>query len=379
MPGFSHFKAAYWHVAYAGLSHETDIELLRKVFLVNVFSTIGMLFLLGFGVDAMIHERHVLAVVLLGLAAVTLVNYILMLRVGKHDLGAHTSSVIMVIIFFFLLCSGGVHHTGPLWCYAAAPFLLFIYGVRWGAVVVTLLFVSAILLLYLPNPLMIANYPDILKSRFLASFLAVAIMSYIHEYARHRSYMALVRLREKIENEARTDELTHLFNRRHMYEYLQQAEHRMHRMKIPMTVLLIDIDNFKQVNDSYGHQFGDRALIKIAHTLRQSLRDYDSIARWGGEEFLVVLSDTDNAAAHAVAEKLRSTIEALHIYFGEMQVFITISIGMYTAGTGESLETILKHADHNLYAAKHNGRNMIVESGRRDGNNSGLLSNVGTV
>lgn len=377
MSGISHLKAIYRHLAYAGLSQETDIELLRKVFLINVFSTVGMIFLIGFGIDALADSRFRLAFVLLGLATATLVNYVLMLRVGKHVRGAHTISVIMGIIFFYLLCSGGVNQTGPLWCYSAAPFLLFIYGVRWGAVVISFLIISAALLLYLPNPLMVAHYPEILKSRFLASFLAVAIMSYLHEYARHRSYAALTSLREKIENEARTDELTHLFNRRHMYEYLEQAEHRMHRIKIPMSVLLIDIDNFKQVNDNYGHQFGDKVLVNIAQTLRKSLRDYDSIARWGGEEFLVVLSDTENTAARIVAEKLRSTIEALAIYYGDKQIFITISIGMHTARIGEKLEAILKKADHNLYAAKHNGRNMIVESMHQVTEKSNLLTDSG--
>jgi diguanylate cyclase (GGDEF)-like protein len=372
-------KSAFRHLAYAGLSQDADIEILRKVFLVNVFSTIGMIFLLGFGIDSIVDHRHKLATVLLSLAAVTLVNYLMMLRVGKHAMGAHAISIIMGALFFYLLCSGGVQQTGPLWCYAAAPFLLFIYGVRWGAVVVSLLIIIAAILLYVPNPIMVAHYPEILKSRFLASFLAVSIMSYIHEYARHRSYSSLMNLRHKVEQEARTDELTHLFNRRHMYEYLQQAEHRMHRLKVPMSVLLIDIDNFKRINDNYGHQFGDRVLVEIAQALRHSLRDYDSIARWGGEEFLVVLSDTENPAAKIVAEKLRTTIEQLPMQFGEKQIGVTISIGMHTAGISEKVESMLKQADHNLYAAKHNGRNMIIESQHGSGDKIGLITNLVTI
>lgn len=363
MFGNSHFRTVFRRIAYAGLSENTDIEILRKVFLINVFSTIGMAFLLGFGVNAIVNHRDHIATVLLVLASLTLINYVLMLRFGKHERGAHVISLIMCFMFFYLLCSGGVHLTGPLWCYAAAPFVLFIYGVRWGAVSVVFLFISAMILLYMPNPLLIAHYPPIYKSRFLASFLAVAIMSYIHEYARHRSYCALVTLRREVEQEARTDELTELFNRRHMYEYLQLALHRMHRVKTPMCVLLIDIDNFKLINDNYGHQFGDRVLIKIAQTLRHSLRDNDSIARWGGEEFLVVLTDTDRYAAKVVAEKLRSTIEDLNIRYGETSLSVTISIGMHTADIDDTLEDMLKCADENLYAAKNGGRNLIIESG----------------
>lgn len=375
----SRFKTVLGRVAYAGLPEDTDIEILRKVFLVNVFSSIGMAFLLGFGIDSIINHRTELAIMLLALASATLINYIVMLRFGGHDRGAHTISLIMSIMFYYLLCSGGVSLTGPLWCYTAAPFLLFIYGVRRGAVVVTLLIISAALLLYLPNPLVVAHYPEIFKSRFLASFLAVAIMSYIHEYARHRSYSSLLALRHKVEHEARTDELTGLFNRRHMYEYLQQAMHRMHRVKLAMSVLLIDIDNFKQINDNYGHQFGDHVLIDIAQTLRYSLRDYDSISRWGGEEFLIVLSDTDRSAAKVVAEKLRTTIEAMPVHYGETPIAITISIGMHTSALAESLDSMLRHADENLYAAKHNGRNMVIDSGPDEAEDPGLESNLSTI
>jgi len=336
--------------------------LLRKVFLINVFSTIGLAFLLGFGIDEIINQRTTLAYVLLGTAGMTLVNYVLMLKRGNHNRGAHSISLIMGFLFFYLLCSGGVDATGPLWCYAAAPFLLFIYGVRWGAVCMAILIVGAIVLLYYPNPLLVANYSETFKSRFLASFMAVAIMSYLHEYSRHRSYMALQVLRKKVEREARTDELTGLSNRRHMYEYMKQSLQRLRRLHLPLSVLLIDIDNFKQINDNFGHQFGDDVLIQVAHTLRHSLRNHDSIARWGGEEFLVLLTETNSEAAAIVAEKLRSMIEGMTLECNGEQLRMTISIGMYTANPEESLDIMLYRADENLYTAKNSGRNRVVSS-----------------
>jgi diguanylate cyclase (GGDEF)-like protein len=362
MPDNSRLKFLVRRLVYAGLSENSDIEILRRVFLVNVFSTIGVAFLLGFGVNALLNQRTSLALVTLTLAAIALINYFLMLKFGKHDRGAHTISLIMGILFFYLLCSGGVNSTGPLWCYAAAPFILFIYGVRWGAICVALLFVGALVLLYLPNPFMVANYMDTFKSRFLASFLAVAIMSYLHEYARYRSYKALQALRRKVEREARTDELTGLANRRHMYEFMQLALQRVRRMQQPLSLLLIDIDKFKLINDNYGHQFGDEVLIRVAHTLRHSLRNHDSISRWGGEEFLVLLTETDNEAAKKVAEKLRSTIEELPIRYNDTLIPMTISIGMHTSKPEETLDAMLNCADENLYTAKNSGRNRIIDS-----------------
>lgn len=362
MSDISRFRTMLRRIAYAGLPANTDSEILRKVFLVNAFSTIGMAYLLSFGVNAMLNHRTHLAIVVFTLAIITLLNYVLMLKFGNHDRGAHTISLIMGILFFYLLCSGGVNSTGPLWCYVAVPFILFIYGVRWGAICVALLFIGAIVLLYLPNPLLVAEYTSAFKSRFLASFLAVAIMSYLHEYARYRSYSALQALRHKVEQEARTDEMTGLANRRHMYEHMQGAIQQVKRVQQPLSLLLIDIDNFKLVNDSFGHQFGDDVLVRVAHTLRHTLRNHDSIARWGGEEFLVLLADTDNEAAKTVAEKLRSTIEEMSVQFNGAQIPLTISIGMHTADPEESLDVMLNRADENLYTAKNSGRNRIVNS-----------------
>lgn len=362
MPGNSHQRRIFQFFCCANTDDNADIENLRKVFLVNLFSTVGMAFLLGYGVVALIYHRTYIATVTLPLAALTLLNYLLMLRLGKHNLGAHAISLIMAFLFFFLLCTGGVDSTGPLWCYSAAPFLLFIYGVRWGAISVALLIIGACVLLYLPNPLLIAEYTDPFKNRFIASFLAVAVMSYLHEYSRYRSYRALLSLRKKVEQEARTDALTGLTNRRHMYDYMHIAMKRMRRMKLPLSLLLIDIDNFKLINDNYGHQFGDEVLTRVAHCLRQHLRDHDSIARWGGEEFLVLLSDADNDAAMVVAEKLRSTIELLPIEYNDTLITITISIGLHTILPEETMDDMLNRADQNLYIAKHSGRNRIINS-----------------
>jgi diguanylate cyclase (GGDEF)-like protein len=358
----SRFRTMLRRIAYAGLSADADTEILRKVFLVNAFSTIGMAYLLGFGVNAMLNQRMHLAMVVFSLAAVTLFNYVLMLKYGNHDRGAHTISLIMCILFFYLLCSGGVDATGPLWCYVAVPFILFIYGVRWGASCVAFLFVGAVVLLYVPNPLLTAVYSGAFKSRFLASFLAVTIMSYLHEYARYRSYSALQSLRHKVEREARTDEMTGLSNRRHMYEYMQITLQQVKQAPQSLSLLLIDIDNFKLVNDSFGHQFGDEVLVRVAHTLRHTLRNHDSIARWGGEEFLVLLADTDNQAAKIVAEKLRATIEEMPIHYNGAEIPLTISIGMHTADPEESLDVMLSRADENLYAAKKSGRNRIIDT-----------------
>jgi diguanylate cyclase (GGDEF)-like protein len=126
-----------------------------------------------------------------------------------------------------------------------------------------------------------------------------------------------------------------------------------------MSVILLDVDHFKKVNDNFGHPTGDLVLEKISEILKNTLRKTDFIGRWGGEEFIVVCIETEQRAVWKVAEKLRREIE--HYNFG-LESQVTISLGTATLDRGESVEDILKRADDNMYRAKKAGRNKTVPS-----------------
>lgn len=156
------------------------------------------------------------------------------------------------------------------------------------------------------------------------------------------------------------DPLTELPNRRLMLERLNDETAAVARGRKPFSLAVIDIDHFKIVNDDYGHDVGDRALILIARSLSGMLRQNDLCARWGGEEFLALLPETQIAAAGGVAERLRHGIETLQCGTLPANIQFTISIGMAHHEPKEEFSETLRRADTALYEAKKQGRNCIA-------------------
>lgn len=168
---------------------------------------------------------------------------------------------------------------------------------------------------------------------------------------------------KELENLATTDGLTRLYNRRHFVERAETEFERSQRYRRELSVLLMDADHFKVINDNYGHEMGDRVLRILAGTCRASLRQLDVIGRYGGEEFVVLLPETSAALAHETAERLREAVERLCIPGQPGDIRITVSIGIATAGpTTESVAALINEADRALYAAKRGGRNRVASA-----------------
>src|SRR5262252_1196543 len=174
------------------------------------------------------------------------------------------------------------------------------------------------------------------------------------------------RLRDNVQmsiEAAITDALTSLHNRRYMESHLATLVEQAHARGKPLTVLVLDIDFFKSINDAHGHDAGDDVLREFATRLRKSIRGIDLACRFGGEEFVVVMPDTDMAVAATVAERLRRRIasEPFRIGQGERSVEVTISIGLAAlARSDDGVASVLKRADQALYRAKRDGRNRVV-------------------
>lgn len=165
----------------------------------------------------------------------------------------------------------------------------------------------------------------------------------------------------ELEREARTDPLTQVANRGYFLEMARQEFARCDRYGHPLSLLMIDIDHFKVVNDTHGHHAGDVALQALVRTSRQALRDWDIMGRLGGEEFAVLLPETDADQALLVAERLRQTVAATSIAFDpENSVCITVSAGVVTVCEDDTeVDSLLDRADRALYAAKRGGRNKV--------------------
>ena len=166
----------------------------------------------------------------------------------------------------------------------------------------------------------------------------------------------------RLEALAHTDPLTQLVNRRALTIRLVTEMERVRRYNAPLSMLLIDLDHFKLVNDTYGHMAGDDVLAAVAVLLQRAVRSVDLVARYGGEEFVVVLPETGRQGAVAFAERIREKVAAYNFSIGEsQQIRITTSIGVatYPSPRLDSVEDLFRAADIALYRAKGNGRNLV--------------------
>ncbi|AZD00639.1 sensor domain-containing diguanylate cyclase [Pseudomonas chlororaphis] len=165
------------------------------------------------------------------------------------------------------------------------------------------------------------------------------------------------RFQHKIETQATLDSLTGLPNRRGFDLLAAQAMLEAQREPKPLAALLLDLDHFKRLNDTYGHLAGDQVLSGFARHLASCLRQSDIVCRWGGEEFIVLLKDTDSATALKIAEKIRLLIEQQHYAYEGKNMRLTVSIGVTTLQADDTLHSLLSRADHAMYRAKQTGRN----------------------
>lgn len=168
----------------------------------------------------------------------------------------------------------------------------------------------------------------------------------------------LARALDTIETLAVTDELTQVYNRRRLLEILKDQKSKCDRGSKPFSIGIFDLDHFKKVNDSFGHETGDIVLKSLAGAIRRNIRDIDCIARYGGEEFVLVLGSTDKAEAILLAERIREMVEMLR-YEGLGDLSVTISMGLAVYLPQEDFQQTLNRADTALYRAKANGRNRV--------------------
>jgi diguanylate cyclase (GGDEF)-like protein len=176
--------------------------------------------------------------------------------------------------------------------------------------------------------------------------------------------IANAKMHAEIRRLATTDGLTGLNNHRIFQQKLTGELKRSERHNAPLSLLLIDIDYFKKVNDTYGHPVGDLVLKGVSKILQRVLRDIDIAARYGGEEFVVILPGTDSIGAKNIAERLRKTIMAETFTSDGRNVKITTSIGIASVpAEARTKEELIEKTDQALYHAKHNGRNQSVTWG----------------
>jgi diguanylate cyclase (GGDEF)-like protein len=194
---------------------------------------------------------------------------------------------------------------------------------------------------------------------FTAFVIFVAVAFY-YQTSVNRVEMDLREANARLDKLSRTDPLTDLHNRRTIVEKIGSEEGRAEEGVSRFSIIMADIDHFKVFNDTYGHQFGDLVLISIAKILKGATRSGDIVARWGGEEFLVLLPDTGGEEAKEVADRMRAVISQTPMYLDNKEIHISMTFGVAECTSDIGINECIARADRALYDGKENGRNQVV-------------------
>lgn len=176
------------------------------------------------------------------------------------------------------------------------------------------------------------------------------------------AYEKLQKAYEELETAAKTDSLTRLSNRRDIIEKMKYEITKSDRNSQPFAIILSDIDDFKQINDEYGHDCGDYVLVRVSEIIRMKIRRQDTVARWGGEEFLFLLPETNLKGGLVVAEMIKETIAQNRFEYDGHVLKVTMTYGISEFIRNEDIDNCIKKADEALYRGKNSGKNCVVAS-----------------
>ncbi|MDI9244097.1 diguanylate cyclase [Marinobacter sp. CHS3-4] len=344
-------------------SHQFAIESeeARVSRLLNALSVMAVLFLLGIGGKAWFSEHHVHAWVLWAFGGLVVANMLIFAHTGSRAQQKGGLISIVGLLFGYLIVTGGESNTGPLWFYVFPPLLFYLTDLKTGTAVLLFCAFVAIVVFQFPDlPIVTAEYSSDFKIRFFAALAFESIFCFVLEASRLNARKELMDLAQAHKQAAQTDELTGLSNRRDMQHRLNEEFSRHQRSGHHFSIVLIDLDLFKHINDEYGHDAGDQVLKDFATLMNAVIRKADVASRWGGEEFLILLPDTALLQALTLAERLRQKVAKHEFSFAGDSMPVTISAGVCSIAKTGSVNELLKHADLHLYSAKENGRNRIA-------------------
>ncbi|MES9845461.1 MAG: GGDEF domain-containing protein [Candidatus Sedimenticola sp. PURPLELP] len=339
---------------------ETDQTVLsERLGIARLFTFVGGFFALLFAISSLKAGNYNHAAVLLSLTILIAINLVYLRRSSNPLAPIRILAMAMAILFIHLVYTGGVGGSGILWVYIFPPLGYFLLGTREGTIAMVLVVaITALVILATGTPAYLQLFSTEFIQRLAASLTAVALLSYIYERSREKRHLEIIRLSVALKKQAGTDQLSGLLNRFSMTEILEHELERVKRLGQPFALVMGDIDLFKQINDSEGHLTGDKVIRDIAALIQSAIRKQDSAARWGGEEFLVFLPDTNTTGAKSTAERIRNEMQRLEQVGGRT---ITMSFGIAESNKDDrEVDEIINRADKNLYLAKEQGRDCIV-------------------
>lgn len=190
--------------------------------------------------------------------------------------------------------------------------------------------------------------------------IALGMLGYFFELSATKAEKEIILANQRLLNMANTDPVTNLINRRIMMNKIEAEKEKVDKGGKPFSVIMVDIDNFKQINDEYGHDGGDFVLVSLAEKISISLRKTDLVSRWGGDEFLLLLPETDLLNSQAVAEKVRERIVRSPFIYRELDIPVTVTFGVGLCDVNVGVGSCIRKADQALYRGKQAGKNQVV-------------------
>jgi diguanylate cyclase (GGDEF)-like protein len=355
-------------ITYPSKKFSFSDDIVKKIVILVIMSYFLISICFFLGIDSILNEISPLGYVLIFVSLSAIASNIYFRYSGNFNVYTIALHIIFGLLCVYLVYSGGRENTGPLWSFVAPVLSFYLVGYKKASIIcIVLIAISAAILLIPGFPFStIAPYPAFFKARFLISISIVTFTAYLLEYSRYHTQLEIVILSQELDRMSRTDELTGLSNRRDMYEWLKQESYRYERNRNPFSITLCDIDHFKNINDVFGHDCGDFILKNVARLLTESVRKQDKIARWGGEEFLILHPETNLSNAGLIAERMRKTIEKASFSYQQCDLHLTLSFGTAMKGENSTIEEVIKNADENLYHAKRAGRNRVVSGNRHE-------------
>ncbi|UTW44276.1 GGDEF domain-containing protein [bacterium SCSIO 12696] len=346
--------------------HQQQIlkDLRREELLLNLplCLTFTALFTLGYAAWFYFTSPGVFAIALTAIGASAVVLLVLCQYVGKRAIAPMQwlFAVLMLVTCQAIVALCPVGETGVIGALAIVPALVVVCGYR---LAVGILVLNLLLLIGLFDGWLqwqVSSYSSDMENGIVVGYSAMALFLLVVDFYRERSQARMVGVSEQFSRTATQDELSGLPNRREMERLLGGSINRYHLSGDVFSIVICDIDGFKQFNDTFGHQFGDRMVQAVSGALQRGLRSDDVVARWGSDEFLVLLSGQKIEAAHQVAERLRRNVSALQLEVsGEIQN-VTMSFGLACMKGHEGIDDLVSTADRGLYQAKQMGRDMVV-------------------
>ncbi|WP_404341229.1 GGDEF domain-containing protein [Pseudoalteromonas mariniglutinosa] len=260
-------------------------------------------------------------------------------------------AMICTIVISFIISVNGASYS-LFWATLIPPLAFFLVGRNWGSIFTAITFTVCAYIAYLHSQ---QSLPTSISIGAVFNIVEVAIAHILifrfYEKTRSCAYANLAKKNQEIKKIAETDTLTQLYNRDKFEQYLLATL----KTQRPLAMIMLDIDFFKLINDTHGHLIGDKALVAVAERLQQQLNSNAFFARWGGEEFVIILPEQSLRQAVDIAESLRNCIASFPIQ-GEQ---LTISLGVTERQPSDSIYNLIERADKALYKAKQQGRNRV--------------------